>query len=100
MLVFPSAAPHIARPVIETGAIGKLVVASRIGGVEELVIDGETGLLVPPGNSQALAKAMIHILSDVNDSQRMGQNGLTMAQQHFNAKTKLAEIVEVYRQLV
>ncbi len=49
IIVFPSVVPHFARSIIEAGAMAKPSIASNIGGPDELIINGETGLLVPPG---------------------------------------------------
>jgi glycosyltransferase involved in cell wall biosynthesis len=54
---------------------GKAVVASRVGGVPDLVDDGRTGLLVPPRNVHALASAIVRLLQDDALRQAMGQAG-------------------------
>ena len=64
LVVFPSTLPHFARPVIEAGAMAVPVVASRLGGVEELVEDGMTGILVPPGDPAALGDAIARVLGE------------------------------------
>jgi D-inositol-3-phosphate glycosyltransferase len=51
------------------------VIASATGGLTEQVLDGKTGYLVPPGNAQALAQAIVHLLSDMVRAQKMGQFG-------------------------
>jgi glycosyltransferase involved in cell wall biosynthesis len=61
VLVFPSTVPHFARPVIEAAAMGKPAIASDVGGPAELVVNGETGLLVPPKDAHALAEAIVEL---------------------------------------
>lgn len=100
LLVFPSITPHFARPVIEAGAMAKPVVASRIGGVEELVVDGETGKLVPPNNPQALAEALVSVLSSPDNARRMGENGCSRAHQLFNAETNVCATIDVYHRIL
>ncbi len=62
--------------LIEAMVCGKPVIASRIGGIPEVVVDGETGLLVPPGDSAALREAMFHLLAHPDLRARMGKAGL------------------------
>jgi len=57
---------------LEAAAAGKPTIASRIGGLQDSVVDGETGLLVPPGDRAALAKAMRRLIDDVELRERMG----------------------------
>jgi len=63
------------RVVVEAMMCGRPVVATRGGGVTEIIRDGETGLLVPPGDAAALAGALGTILSDPALAQRLGQSG-------------------------
>ncbi|MFF2321628.1 glycosyltransferase family 4 protein [Agrobacterium sp. NPDC058088] len=63
------------RVVVEAMMCGRPVVATRGGGVTEIIRDGETGLLVPPGDASALAVALGSILSDPSLAQRLGQRG-------------------------
>lgn len=60
---------------LEAGACGKPVVGTLSGGVPDAVIDGETGLLVPPDDPQATAEAILRILENPNLAARLGENG-------------------------
>ena len=100
LVVFPSIEPHFSRPVIEAGAMAKPVVASCIGGVEELVDHSETGLLVPPGNSGALAQAMVTLLQDEQMAMYLGEQGYQKARRQFDARTNVQRVVEVYECLL
>jgi len=97
LLAFPSLQPHFARPVIEAGAMAKPVVASDIGGVAEAVENGKTGLLVPPNQPDALARAITGILSDVPMARRMGEAGYRRARELYNAERNIQCIMEVYQ---
>jgi glycosyltransferase involved in cell wall biosynthesis len=99
VIVFPSTVPHFARPIIEAGAMAKPVVASDLGGPRELVVDGETGFLVPPSDPKALADAMVRILSDDDLARRMGETGYQRARQLFDAKVNAQQTVAVYEEL-
>jgi glycosyltransferase involved in cell wall biosynthesis len=63
-LVLPSRSEGMGRVLVEAFCRGRPVVASRVGGIVDLVRDGENGLLVPPQNSPALAEALMQLLSD------------------------------------
>ena len=85
IVVFPSTVPHFARPVIEASAMAKPVIASNIGGPQELIISDETGVLVPPMRSDELAKAIVDLFSDKDRMNLMGQRGYEYARKNFDA---------------
>lgn len=99
LVVFPSTSPHFARPVVEAGAMGKPVVASRIGGVEELVVDGETGLLVAPGNAKDLVTTIVRVLKDKSLCERLGEQGYVAARRLFDANANAQKVFEIYAEL-
>jgi len=68
----------------EAHACGKPVVAGRSGGVTDAVIDGETGLLVEPGDEAAVADAIIRILDDPEFAHRLGENGRQRVEAELN----------------
>ncbi len=100
LVVFPATQPHFGRPVIEAGSMAKPVVASKIGGVEESVEEGITGLLVPPNDPDALANAIIKVLQDNELARYLGENGYKRAITHYNAEINIRRIMEVYDHLL
>jgi glycosyltransferase involved in cell wall biosynthesis len=100
VVVVPFVVPHFARPVIEAGAMAKPVVASRIGGVAEVVQDGVTGLLVEPNNPGQLADALVRVLQDRELASRLGEGGYAQAREKFDAKRNAAATVAVYDALL
>jgi phosphatidylinositol alpha-1,6-mannosyltransferase len=68
---------------LEAGAFGKPVVGTRSGGVPEAVVDGETGLIVPPDDSAAAAEAITLLLRDRDLAQRLGAEGARRAQEQY-----------------
>ncbi len=72
------------RVVVEAMMCGRPVVATRGGGVTEIIRDGETGLLVPPGEASALAAALGRILSDPTLAERLAQKGREDVSQRFS----------------
>jgi glycosyltransferase involved in cell wall biosynthesis len=99
-LVFPSVVPHFARPVIEAAAMGKPAVASDLGGPRELIVPGETGLLVPPGDALVLADALASLLSDRARAQAMGEAAFRRALERFNALDNAAATIAVYEEIL
>ncbi len=82
--------------IIEAMMAGLLVVATKVGGVPELIEDGVTGFLVPPENSDALAKALQKLIADSKLRQRMGKNEREKAIRKFTLSRMLWETEKVY----
>jgi glycosyltransferase involved in cell wall biosynthesis len=100
LLVHCSHAEPFGRVLIEAMAAGRPVVAFADGGVPEIVVHGTTGLLVPPGDEQALAEAMIELLADRDRSLRLGDEGRRRVELHFTAQQTARAIEAIYKPLV
>jgi glycosyltransferase involved in cell wall biosynthesis len=85
---------------VEAMAAGRPVVATRVGGVPEVVIDGETGLLVEPENPGALAAAVRRLLADPALAARMGQAGRRRAREVFSARRMADLTAAMYEELL
>ena len=72
VLVLPSRSEGLGRVVVEAFCRGRGVVGSRVGGIPDIVEDGVTGALVAPGDAQALADALVRVLSDRGYAERLG----------------------------
>ncbi|QAY63349.1 glycosyltransferase [Xylanimonas allomyrinae] len=81
----------------EAAALGRPVVATRSGGIPEVVVDGVTGLLVPERDVGALAERITHLLQSPVDAQKLGSAGRRYAEQHFNARVQGALLAGLYR---
>jgi glycosyltransferase involved in cell wall biosynthesis len=82
--------------ILEAMAAGLPVVATDVGGIAESVIDGETGLLVPPGDPGALAAALDRLLADSALRQRLGAAGRERVRRHFDLAGFRRAHVELY----
>ncbi|HEX6313429.1 MAG TPA: glycosyltransferase family 4 protein [Gemmatimonadaceae bacterium] len=96
VVVFPARRPHFARPAIEAAAMGKPVIASRFPVMEELIEDGVSGRLVPPGDAGALASELGTLLSDRPRARRLGAAGRQLAIERFDVHRQVARIMDVY----
>ena len=83
--------------ILEAMAAGLPVVATRVGGVPELVVDGETGLLVPPVDPRALALALQRLVDDPELRARLGAAGRARVEQHFRLDSFLEAHLGLYR---
>ena len=70
--MLPSRSEGLGRVVVESFCRGRGVVGSRVGGIPDIVEDGRTGKLVPPGDARALADALVEVLSDGALAERLG----------------------------
>lgn len=97
LLVLPSQQENAPMAVIEAMAAGVPVVATRVGGVPDVVADGETGLLVPPGDPPALARAIARVLADPARAAEWGAEGHRRAEARFRAPAVAARYYDLYR---
>jgi glycosyltransferase involved in cell wall biosynthesis len=82
--------------ILEAMAAGLAVVAADVGGVGDLVVDGVTGLLVPPADPDALAAALDRLLADPGLRRRLGAAGLERARERFDLSAPRAAHLELY----
>jgi glycosyltransferase involved in cell wall biosynthesis len=98
--LFPSLwAEPFGRVTVESMALGTPVVGSAVGGIAEVVADGETGLLVPPGDEVAMAEAMAGLLAAPERRRELAAAGVEAATS-FEPSTVAAEHVALYRRLL
>jgi alpha-maltose-1-phosphate synthase len=98
------ACPSVYEPLgivnLEAMACGAAVVASAVGGIPEVVVDGETGVLVPAGDPPALAAAVNELVGDPARAQAMGEAGRERAVTEFAWRHIAEQTAELYRSLV
>ncbi len=93
---FPEPSPTV---VLEPMATGRPVIGARIGGIPDLIDDGHTGVLVPPDDQQALADAIVDLLTDRERCDRLGATAAERAVE-FGQDAVVARIVDVYERTI
>jgi glycosyltransferase involved in cell wall biosynthesis len=96
IIVCPSHREGFGVACAEAMAHGRPVVASAVGGLRDLVIDGETGVLVPPGDVGALRTALERLLSDAELRRRLGDAARKRAREHFSWDQAVSLTITAY----
>jgi glycosyltransferase involved in cell wall biosynthesis len=100
VFALPSWTEGLPLVVLEAMAQRRPVVATPVGGTPEVVVDGETGLLVPPRNPDALADALRRLLADADLRRRMGDAGYERVRTRFSADAMTSRMLEIYDEVV
>ncbi|MDH4135380.1 MAG: glycosyltransferase, partial [Anaerolineae bacterium] len=100
VFVHPAWAEVLPRTVIQAMATGTPVVAIDAGALDEAIIDGKNGLLVPPKRLDLLADAILRLLQDLELAQRMGETARQSVSSAFEVQTMVDEIEAVYEDLI
>jgi glycosyltransferase involved in cell wall biosynthesis len=100
IFALPSLSEGLSSAILEAMAASLPVVASRTGGIPEIVKDGKNGLLVAPGNPAELARAIERLINDPEEAGRMGSCGREIIEQQFTMERKIQETERLCRSLV
>ena len=90
----------VPKSLIEAAAAGRPIIAADGPGLREIVRHGETGLLVPPGDAEALADAIEQLAGDADLRLRMGAAGRKLAEAEFGADLVIGETLALYREIL
>jgi glycosyltransferase involved in cell wall biosynthesis len=99
-MVMPSREEAFGVAVLEAAACGRPTIASRVGGVPEVLSDGETGLLVPPGDETALAEVILRLARDPETCRRMGEAGRSLVQEKYLWGHSLDRMTQLYESMI
>jgi glycosyltransferase involved in cell wall biosynthesis len=94
--VQPSLSEGLSIAILEAMAAGRAVVTTRVGGNPELVVDGETGVLLEPADVPALAAAVGRMLAHPGDARRLGDNGRARVASRFTLEAMVRQYETVY----
>ncbi len=86
--------------IVEAMAASRPVVATRVGGIPEIVVDGDTGLLVPPADPTAVAGALLTLLREPEMAAAMGRRGRARVEEHFSLERMVADTEAIYERLL
>jgi glycosyltransferase involved in cell wall biosynthesis len=96
VFVQPSLSEGLSIAILEAMAAARPVVTTRVGGNPELVVDGETGLLVEPAHPRALADAVLQVLTNPTEARRLGQRGRERVQSRFTIDAMVRAYEAIY----
>jgi len=96
LFVMSSVTEGLGTSLLDAMACSRAIVATRAGGIPEVVEDGENGLLVPPRDHAAMAQAIVRLLKDETSRRQMGDAGLSRVRSRFTVERMVAETAAVY----
>ncbi|PIQ85321.1 MAG: lipopolysaccharide heptosyltransferase II, partial [Candidatus Omnitrophica bacterium CG11_big_fil_rev_8_21_14_0_20_43_6] len=88
------------RGVVEAQAAGVPVVATKVGGVVDIIEDGKNGLLVPPADDKSMAEAVIRIFKDPKLARELAQDAYAKVKEKYNVELMVKNTLEVYREVL
>jgi glycosyltransferase involved in cell wall biosynthesis len=86
--------------LLEAMAYGLPIASTNVDGIPEAVVEGESGLLVPPAEPSVLARAVAELLRDPLESRRMGEAGRARVAEHFSVEIMAEAVAKVYGEVV
>lgn len=100
VLVHPAEMEGLGVSLLQAAASGVPVVATRVGGIPEIVRDGINGLLIPPRNTKAISEAVIKLLSNPEGARRMGAEGNRIVRKEFSIESMVEGNLRVYEKVL
>lgn len=100
IFVLPSLGDALPTVLIESLAAGTPIVATRVGGIPEIIEHDVNGWLVPPADSQSLSEACLELLQNSEKSQQLIANGLDTAARRFDVRTQVEQLQNLYTELL
>lgn len=97
--VLSSKSEGFSNAILEYMSAAKPVVATRVGGASEAVIDGETGFLVESDDDETMAKQLVELLENPEKAERFGQRGRQLVEEKFTLEAQLAKTLDLYNEM-
>ncbi len=99
IVVLPSRSEGIPNVALEAMALKKPVIATRVGGTPEVITHNQEGILIPSENPEALAKAVIDLLENPRDAEKLAAKGFRRIQTFFSPEQRVAHVLNMYQHL-
>ena len=100
LFVMPSTREGLCTSILDALAARRPVVASAAGGIPEIITHGETGLLIPPGDKEALAGAVLELASSPETAAALAEAGRRRVEKDFSVKAMVEGVLQVYGELL
>jgi glycosyltransferase involved in cell wall biosynthesis len=100
LFTLPSIQEGFPMVILEALAAGKAVIASEVGAIPDVIRHGATGMLVPPGDADALADALCVLIEDEGPRQRLGQNGRELVREAYDFERTVGQYDELYQRVL
>ncbi|MEM3697188.1 MAG: glycosyltransferase family 4 protein [Candidatus Bathyarchaeia archaeon] len=100
IVVVPSLSESFGNVVLEALACETPVIASKVGGIPEIINTGESGILVPPGDYTKLAEAIESLLNDGHVREKIGKEGRRLMVEKFSFESVVKKILDIYNELM
>lgn len=97
-LLMPSLHEGLPYTLLEAMALGRPIIASRVGGLAEVLEDGRSALLVPPGDVPALASALLHLTGNSTLQDSLGANARSVQLEHYSLATMTRTYLSIYQE--
>ena len=98
--VHPARAETFGLVIVEAESCGLPVVASAVGGIPELIIDGDTGYLVPMGDAEMMAEKILQLKNDRVLRDRMGRNAITLTMEQYDENIMVDKYLKYYKSII
>lgn len=100
LFVLPSYYEGLSMSMLEAMACGLPIVSTRVGGIPELIVEGENGLLINPGDREALLEALVSLLADTALRETMGRNNIQKIREKYDIPIYIDKLQSLYREIM
>jgi glycosyltransferase involved in cell wall biosynthesis len=100
LFVLPSLSEGLPMALLEAQAAKVPVIATNVGAISEVIQNGMTGLVVPPGDATALAEAILRSHNEADKTRNMALKGYDRVKEHYSAETMAQHYLELYREMI
>jgi len=100
IFVLPSFHETLSNVTLEASAEGLAIVVSNVGGLKEIIVNNYNGILIPPGNSFELSRAIKYFIDNPGERKRMGLNARKRIEEKFNSDSIIQKLDQIYENLL